>query len=295
LSDGRHFLYRRHSVSRTENSGIYLGSLDDKPEQKSSKPLVAADSIPVYAPSSDPATPNLGHLLFEREGSLVAQPFDERRLALAGEAEPVAGGPENILRYSVSTTGVLAYRIFGQIDLFQFTWFDRTGRVRDMIRNIPGSQLSFNLSPDGTRVAGTTPAPGEIALFEFARGISTNLTSDPDRHGFPVWSPDGSRIVYNSERGGSVANLYERDSSGAANEVELLKSSESKYPYDWSRNGFLLYGVLAPQGRKDSLSVLPLSPEREAIWAAPAIPQHRVLCAPSPVLSRRPVGGVHIG
>jgi hypothetical protein len=50
-----------------------------------------------------------------------------------------------------------------------------------------------------------TPAPGEIALFEFARGISTNLTSDRVRHAYPVWSLDGGRIVYSSERDGRVA------------------------------------------------------------------------------------------
>jgi serine/threonine protein kinase len=259
LPDGHHFLYWRISASRPENSGIYLGSLDAKPEQKSSKPLVAANSFPVYAPSSDPNAPNLGHVLFEREGSLMAQPFDDRRLALAGEAEPVAGGPDNTLQYSVSTTGVLAYRVLGgQRNLW--TWFDREGKFLDTSGDFPSYHEGLNLSPDGTRVAGTASTPGEIWLYEFASGRSTRFTSDRARHGYSVWSPDGSRIVFSSDRDGNN-NLYERDSSGAANEVELLKSIENKIAYDWSREGFLLYAVVTRQGRKDSLWMLPLSPD----------------------------------
>ena len=75
LPDGRHFVYLRFSTA-VEKSGIYLGSLDAKPEQQDSSRLVATDSTAAYAPSSDPA---LGQLVFAREGSLMAQAFDARR------------------------------------------------------------------------------------------------------------------------------------------------------------------------------------------------------------------------
>ena len=75
-----------HSCSTDEGkSAIYLGSVDAKPEQQSSKPLVASNWQPVYAPSADPST---GYLLFVREGTLMAQPFDNRRLELKGQARP---------------------------------------------------------------------------------------------------------------------------------------------------------------------------------------------------------------
>ncbi len=86
LPDGRHFVYTHYSTDK-EKSGIYLGSLDAVPEQRSSKFLVASNWGPVYAPSADPST---GYLLFMRKGALMAQPFDNRQLELKGQATPVA-------------------------------------------------------------------------------------------------------------------------------------------------------------------------------------------------------------
>ena len=86
LPDGRHFLYLRAS-SIPENSGVYVGSLNTKPEEQDSRRLLATTSGPVYVPSSDSDS---GQVLFLRQGTLMAQPFDARRLELSGEAVPVA-------------------------------------------------------------------------------------------------------------------------------------------------------------------------------------------------------------
>jgi Tol biopolymer transport system component len=269
LPDGRHFIYQRFSTL-AEKTSIYLGSLDAKPEEQSSKRLVASDSSAVYAPSSDPA---LGHLLFVREGSLMAQAFDARRLELAGEAVPIAEGLPDIGRppFSVSTTGVLAYRTGGSVGgptTTQLTWFDRAGKILGTVGE-PGQYNAMALSPDGTRVAvsrndpqavgrgfGTGRGNTDIWLHEFSRGTSTRLTSDPSVDAMAVWSPDGSRIIFFSDRDG-IFNLYQKVSSGAGNEEALLKSNENKFPYDWSQDGrFLLYAVV---GQKYSLWVLPLT------------------------------------
>ena len=85
LPDGIHFLYVQLS-SVAENSGVYVGSLDAAPEQKASSRLLAADGGAVYLPTTDAAH---GHLLFVRNRSLVAQPFDHRRLALTGPPVPI--------------------------------------------------------------------------------------------------------------------------------------------------------------------------------------------------------------
>ena len=114
------------------DSGIYLGSLDAKPEQQSSKRLLAGGSNAAYAPASDPDS-STGHLLFTREGSLMAQAFDLRRLELAGEAVPIAegmgsGAPRP---FSASTTGVLAYRtgaFTGSAETDHATYLVRSGR-----------------------------------------------------------------------------------------------------------------------------------------------------------------------
>jgi eukaryotic-like serine/threonine-protein kinase len=85
LPDGRHFVYLRAGAE--ENKGIYLGSLDAKLEAQGSKRLLAEVSEPAYAPG---AAAGNGYLLFVREGTLLAQPFDPVRLELSGDAVPVA-------------------------------------------------------------------------------------------------------------------------------------------------------------------------------------------------------------
>src|SRR5205085_10819552 len=83
LQDGRHFFYLRGS----DNPGIYLASIDVKPEQQSSRRILATSLMAVYAASADPSR---GHLLFLREGSLLAQAFDEKNLQLQGDPIAVA-------------------------------------------------------------------------------------------------------------------------------------------------------------------------------------------------------------
>jgi Tol biopolymer transport system component len=142
----------------------------------------------------------MGYLLFVREGSLMAQPFDHRHLALAGEAVPIAEG-----RYfSVSESGVLAYRTGSPLPITQLRWFDRTGKMLGTVGE-PGQYDTVALSPDGTKVAVSRddpPAEGHgdsglnthIWLYEFGHGTSQHLTFGPATDGMAVWSPDGSRI-----------------------------------------------------------------------------------------------------
>jgi eukaryotic-like serine/threonine-protein kinase len=253
LPDGRHFVY----LSASTDPGIFLGSLDAKPEQQSSKRLLATLHSPVYAPSPDAAW---GYLLFLHEGTLMAQGFDTRRLELRGEPVPVAERLGKFLLlgfFSASANDVLAYRSGAPFALARPTWFDRQGKALGTSAEA-GTYVNLALSPDGKRVAtarieATGDAVGQdIWLLDFARGGSTRFTFGPGPAMWPVWSPDGARIVFQTLDG-----LYLKPASGAGKEEPLLKTKAPIFPDDWSRDGrFLLYSAIDPKTGYD-LWVLP--------------------------------------
>lgn len=265
LPDGRHFLYLRAS-STPENSGVYVGSLNTKPEEQDSRRLLATTSGPVYVPSSDSDS---GQVLFLRQGTLMAQPFDAQRLELSGEAVPVAEQVASYIDYglfSASSNGVLVYRS-GAGQNYQLTWLDRQGKVVGTVAE-PGRYNSMALSPDGRRVAVSRTNPEntpnwDVWLLDLGRNTSTRLTYDQVRATFPVWSADGSSVVFDAVRGGET-NLYLKLASGAGDERLLLKSTaDFKFATSWSRDGrFLLYTAENPETKSD-LWVLPLQGDRK--------------------------------
>ena len=128
LPDGRHFIYFK--VGSEDSQGIYLGTADAKPEDQPSQRLLASASQAIYVAS--PSSQN-GRLLFMREGRLLAQSFDANRLALTGEAFPIAEqvGQSGAYGFFSAIDGVLAYRGAGGEN--QLTWFDRQGKALDQI------------------------------------------------------------------------------------------------------------------------------------------------------------------
>ena len=252
LPDGRHFFYLR----APENPGIYLGSLDVKPEQQSSRRILSTSLMAVYAASADPG---MGHLLFLREGTLLAQAFDERSLQPQGDPIPVAERVGSLFLsglFSVSPGGVLAYSA-GPTALWlsQLSWFDRQGKKLGNAGQ-PGtySYTDFALSPDGTRLAAAKIDPrvaeGEtgIWLLDLLRGVSTRFTFDLAPDSAPVWSPDGSRVAFTAFRAGGYG-IYQKATNGAGKEQALVSATgDPKFPNDWSRDGrFLLYTQRDPR------------------------------------------------
>ena len=262
LPDRRHFIYLRRSET-PESSGVYVGSLDARPEEQDSKRLLATDSGPAYVPSADPG---FGQVLFIRDGTLMAQPFDARRLELSGEPVTVADQVGTLLDrglFSASTNGVLVYKTGAGGVSQQLTWFDREGKVLGTAGE-PGTYLTLALSPDGTRAAvGRFDRNPALWLVDFSRGTSTRFTFGPSSGRRGIWSPDGSRIIFASAPSG-VFDLYQKLASGVKDEELLLKSSENKYPSSWSSDGhFLLYQVSDPKTTKTDLWVLPLGGDKK--------------------------------
>jgi eukaryotic-like serine/threonine-protein kinase len=253
LPDRRHFIYLR--VGNPETAGIYAGSLDTKPSQQSTKRLLASPVGADFVPTVEPGG---GRLLFWRDGTLMAQPFDTTRLELTGEPVPIAehvGAVNSGAWFSASSNGVLAYRTGGAAVAnggrpdTQLTWYDRKGNMLSRVGEF-APHLDLALSPDGARLA-TFHANGQqdIWLLEFARNVSTRFTFSPAADQYPVWSPDGTKIAFSSARSGH-SDLYVKAANGASDEQVLLKSPDSKIPTSWSRDGrFLLYMSLGAKGK----------------------------------------------
>jgi eukaryotic-like serine/threonine-protein kinase len=263
LTDGRHFFYLR----APESPGIYLGSLEVLPEQQSSKRIVSTSLMPAYAPSPDT---RMGRLIFMREGSLLAQAFDERNLEPRGDPTLIAervGSAFLSASFSVSPSGVLAYRAGAALPwLSRLSWFDRQGKQLSNVGE-PGSYSygDLALSPDGTHLAAArvdAKLPGTelgIWLLDLLRGGSTRFTFDLSPDSGPVWSPDSRRVAFVASRAGGTG-IYQKAANGSGKEQALVDvTGEPKVPNDWSRDGrFLLYTQQNPRSHAD-LYVLPLA------------------------------------
>ena len=150
MPDRRHFLYLRASAA-AENSGIYIGSLDSKPDDQPRRLLPSEIGVE-YAPGENPSS---GYLLFLRQETLMAQPFNADRLELAGESVPVAEhvGSNGIAAgyFTASENGVLVYRGNAARDS-RLTLFDRQGKQTG-VAGETGAFATITISPDGKRVA----------------------------------------------------------------------------------------------------------------------------------------------
>jgi eukaryotic-like serine/threonine-protein kinase len=250
LPDGEHFFYSRFS-SRLENTGIYVGSLDAKPEDQANRRVMSSAIGAAFVP----VDAGHGKLLFQRGGALLSQTFDTVRLQLIGEAAPVADqvGSHRAYGFFAASQNRLIY-LNSPGQTAQMTWFDRQGKTLGLFDKPYVDDSGPFFSPQGDRVAlsrfdGTGV---HIWLLELARDAATRLTFDEGIHTAPVWSPDGSKVAFSSAVRGSYS-LFEKRSNGTGVEDLLLKSDERKYPTSWSSDGrFLLF---TSENTKTSLDV----------------------------------------
>jgi Tol biopolymer transport system component len=257
LPDGRHFLFL--APGHTDASGIYLGSLDSPDAHR----LTYGENAGAYL--------STGWLLWVRAGtrSLVAQRLDLERMALTGVpvtlADPVAVHDLDATSLSVSAAGLVAYRT-GGANRRQLAWFDRAGRALGPLGAPDDNDLNApRVSPDGHRAAVHRTVQGNADIWLLDGTRTSRFTSDAARDRFPVWSPDGSRIAFDSNRRGP-RDLYQKSSGGAGAEELLLESPQDKAVLDWSADGrFVLYTSIDPQTGYD-LWVLPTDDERKP-WA----------------------------
>ena len=263
LPGGRHFLYRARS-SDSENSGVYVASLDSQ----ESRLLLRSASRAEYSPP--------GYLLFVRGGTLMAQSFDVEQMQVSGEptlvAEQVVNRPNGVADFSTSENGILVYLGGFDTGLEEFVWFDRSGTQLARV-GAPGAYANPELSPEGKRLAfeSVDPLTGnrDIWTMDLDRGVSSRFTFDAARETRPIWSHDGIRIVFSSNRDGPLS-LYRKTSFGSGNDELLLQADASGFSQDnvlsamdWSSDGrFLAYQRGNATNRAD-IWVLPLEGDPE--------------------------------
>ncbi|HYX22304.1 MAG TPA: protein kinase, partial [Thermoanaerobaculia bacterium] len=256
LPDGKHYIYLV-TGEKPEDSAYWIGSIDSKEK----KMLAPAQTLVEYAPP--------GYLLFVRDRTLVAQPFDASAMKIMGEpvplAEKIGTDAVGLARFSVSNDGVLAYRT-GETG-GRLLWRDRAGRELDTLGE-PGDYANPALSPAGDRLAFNLSDPHsskvDVWVRDLARGVNSRFTLGAGNNNRPIWSPDGATIVFGSDRSGGF-DLYQKSASGAGEEKLLLHSEEQKSATSWSKDGkYIAYASRNPKTLLDAWA-LPMFGDRKPI------------------------------
>ena len=239
LPDGIHYLYSAINLSgRRDLYSIYVGSLNSNEKRL----VVKAKGNGAYAAP--------GYLLFYRDQTLFAQHFDTRKFELTGEPVPVLTEVQFFPRiseavFAASTAGLLVAQRNADSGASQLLWFDRKGQQIGVALN-PGIYGNIMLAPNGRTVASDTTDLAsqntDIWTYDLETRSAKRLTFDPAIDSLPVWSPDGSRTVFASNRELKF-DLYLKDTNGAQEEKVIPQDGPDRFPTDWSRDGkYVLFG-----------------------------------------------------
>jgi serine/threonine protein kinase/Tol biopolymer transport system component len=261
LPDGNHFLYMaRSATGSAEGHAVMIGSLDG-----------SVDRLLFRAPTAVEVVP--GHLLFVRDRTLMARPFDARNLEFNGDPFPIAetvallppGAVVGI--YSASQNGVLAYQTGdGSDGSFRLVWRDREGNELgivgepasyDEVHLIPGGELAVVALEEAG--AGT----GDVWVIDLRRNLFSRFTFEPGYEYGLTPTPDGKALIFSSERGG--AYTFVRKEIGGAGEGEVIfESTTEMYPSSVTPDGEHLIFYRGGETTNYDIWVLPLSGEDDA-------------------------------
>jgi Tol biopolymer transport system component len=249
LPDGRRFLYVVYNMSLGNEQEVRIGSLDRRPAEQDTTPLLTADGPVVYAPS--------GHLLFVRRGSLMAHPFDADRGVLTGAPLQIASGSSPTI--VVSDNGRLLYRASegDEAPLSEIVRFNRQGTVLGKI-GPPARYGDVNTLGDGVglSIARSVASDfGNLYIVDPARSVFTRLNPGTTSDFAAAVAPDNLVAFTHTPDGGS-RDLYVRPASGVGEARALVVNKNPKHANSWTRDGrFLIYDEHVPGRSQDLLMV----------------------------------------
>jgi eukaryotic-like serine/threonine-protein kinase len=242
--------------SRQDQSGVYVGSLDGKTK----KLLVNVRTNAVYAPP--------GYLLFVDGNTLLGQKFDAERLDVDGQAflvaEHVGRNTAMMGAVSASATGIIAYADT-LLHNGRLTWLDRMGTPHGSAGPPVGDYIDFRLSPDEQRLAASLVDPKtnivEVWLTDLARSSTARLSSGGLVTASALWSPDGTRLMFRSNRNG-IIEFFEKSAAGGGNDRLVLPRAQmpslNLIPSDWSPDGRNIIFSAPVPGSENDLWVWPV-------------------------------------
>ena len=250
LPDGRHFLYLARTAIAGQDHAIVVGSIDGDDGQV----LLTSPTAAEYAS---------GHLLFIRDLTLMAQPFDADGLGLDGAAFPVAEDVRLVAAgtalsvFSASQTGVLASEPGGALAGQSLVWRDREGKELGVLGD-EANYWDVRVSPQGDLAMVTIGAPrGDVWIYEVSRNLRTRLTFSNEDDVAGTWSPDGSAVFYSTSRG-SAYDIYRKTVGGAGQEERVHEAGLVSLPTSVSPDGRFLAFSEQSGGTNWDLWILPL-------------------------------------
>ena len=202
-----------------------------------------------------------GHIVYGVDGTLRAVAFNLDTLNVTSDPAPVVEDvlmkPTGAASFDLSDTGSLVYVDGAESGFLARTlvWVDREGR-EEALGAPPAAYESPRVSPDGRYVAMEVRDIGndDVRVYDLQRDTPTRLTFDPGRDGFPLWSPDGRRVLFGSDRDG-VLNIYSKAADGTGPAERLTTSDSAQVPQSWSGDGQSL--VIVELAGSMNISVVP--------------------------------------
>jgi len=251
LPDGKHFLFTlwsNHLETAARLGGVYLASYEKGVVRK-----LTPDISQAVLAGPD-------RILVRRDDTLVALPFDPERLEVTGPGEKLADRPlystsSGALAATASRAGDLAFALDSAADV-DIVWLDRAGEPTGSVAFGEQRVVNLALSPDGESFAveAGSARGGGIWVGDVRRQVLNRITREAVDSSLPVWAPDGRRIAFTSEAGGSQ-EIFLQPSDGSRSAERLLGDPEKDFePISWSRDGrFLMLNGYSELSRRSAV------------------------------------------